>query len=156
MLPLSLPLPLTIIPFALNSLFLHFSHETNLLAALQGTGCSREGSCFTAELQRGQTFLAGLKYSPTEAAKVMSEAWPIPGLLTSPQELRSQLTSEPTALQCWSRGKRGKGLLFLKFIGELWTKCWCCPMLESCAYSSMSCWEKSHSSWAAGTDLTCF
>ena len=159
MLPLSLPLPLTVIPFALNSLILHFSHETNLLVALQGTGCNREGRCFTAELQRGQLFFTGLlrvKYSPVEAAKVMPEAWPLPGLLTSPQALRSHLTSEPAALRCQSRGKRGKALLFLRFIGEIWTKCWRCAVLERWAYSSVSWSEKSHSSWATWTDLTCF
>jgi len=40
-----------------------------------------------AEMQRGHTFLAGLisiRYFPREAAKVMPEASPLPGLLASP------------------------------------------------------------------------
>lgn len=47
-----------------------------------------------AEQQRGQAFLAGLpnvRYSLMEAAKVVPEAWPLPGLLVSVQELGSQL-----------------------------------------------------------------
>lgn len=52
--------------------------------------------------------LMRVKYSPMEAAKMMPEAFPVPGLYTSSQNLRSQLTSEPAVLQCQSRGKRWK------------------------------------------------
>lgn len=37
-------------------------------------------------------------HSPIDAKKVMPEAWPLPELLTIPQEFRSQITSEAAVL----------------------------------------------------------
>lgn len=119
-------------------IFTFFSNETNLLAAFQSTGCNREGRCFTAELQRGQSFsyrvAEGQVFPPWRLQKGCQRLDHQLGC--SLVHKNSGLNSPPGQQDSGAKGE-GRGEKLLRFIGEIRTKCRC-SMLESWACSSAS------------------
>lgn len=101
----------------------------------------REGSCPFMGLMR-------VNYSLTESEKKISEAWSLPRVYTSLQNLRSQLSSKPAVLQCQSREERQKAL-FLRFIGEVWTKYWCWCSAENLDLGQYALLRKKPSGWVS-------
>lgn len=116
MLPLSLPLPLSfplpqIAYFYIFPMRKKFWPPFRVQDAAEKADVSwqrcREGSCPFMGLMR-------VNYSLTESEKKISEAWSLPRVYTSLQNLRSQLSSKPAVLQCQSREERQKAFFVLE------------------------------------------